>query len=94
MRERIACPERAPATEWVKCTIFHRGNSYKCHLDSNGVPYSPRDLDFIAALVIPTDTWYILPIPATHGQSDILLTPDSPRAKYEKYRAAWQPLKR
>jgi PD-(D/E)XK endonuclease len=22
----------------VKCTIFHRGNSYKCHLDSNGAP--------------------------------------------------------
>jgi hypothetical protein len=69
----------------VKCTIFHRGNSYKCHLDSNGVPYSPRDLDFIAALVIPTDTWYILPIRATNGQPDILLTPQSHRAKYEKY---------
>ncbi len=45
----------------VKCTIFHRGNSYKCHLDSNGSPYSPRDIDFIAAYVIPTDSWYILP---------------------------------
>jgi hypothetical protein len=62
----------------VKCTIFHRGNSYKCHLDSNGVPYSPRDLDFIAALVIPTDTWYILPIRATNRQPDILPTPHSP----------------
>ena len=78
----------------VKCTIFHRGNSYKCHLDSNGVPYSPRDLDFIAALVIPTDTWYILPIRSTHGQPDILLTPHSPRAKYEKYKEAWHLLKR
>jgi hypothetical protein len=37
----------------VKCTIFHRGNSYKCHLDSNGLPYSPRDIDFIAAYVSP-----------------------------------------
>ena len=78
----------------VKCTIFHRGNSYKCHLDSNGVPYSPRDLDFIAALVIPTDTWYILPIRATNGQPDILLTPHSPRAKYETYKEAWHLLKR
>ncbi|HEV2402177.1 MAG TPA: group I intron-associated PD-(D/E)XK endonuclease [Candidatus Sulfotelmatobacter sp.] len=76
-----------------KCTIFHRGNSYKCHLDSNGVPYSPRDLDIIAALVIPTDTWYILPIRATNGQPDILLTPQSPRAKYEKYKEAWHLLK-
>ena len=78
----------------VKCTIFHRGNSYKCHLDSNGVPYSPRDLDFIAAYVIPTDTWYILPIRATHAQTDILLTPNCPHAKYEKYREAWHLLKR
>lgn len=70
----------------VKCTIFHRGNSYKCHLDSNGLPYSPRDIDFIAAYVIPTDTWYIL--------SNILLTPHSPRAKYEKYKEAWHLLKR
>jgi len=78
----------------VKCTIFHRGNSYKCHLDSNGVPYSPRDIDIIAALIIPTDTWYILPIRATHRQSDILLTPNSPRTKYERYKEAWHLLKR
>lgn len=78
----------------VKCTIFHRGNSYKCHLDSNGVPYSPRDIDIIAALIIPTDTWYILPIRATHAQSDILLTPNSRDTKYEKYKEAWHLLKR
>ena len=78
----------------VKCTTFQRGNSYKCHLDSNGVPYSPRDIDFIAAYVIPTDTWYILPIRATHGQADILLTPNNPRSKYAKYQEAWHLLKR
>jgi len=78
----------------VKCTIFHRGNSYKCHLDSNGLPYSPRDIDFIAAYVIPTETWYILPIKSTKGQSDILLTPHSKNAKYEKYKEAWHLLKR
>jgi len=82
LRLRVAKPwgDSAPydlATEYrarfsrvqVKCTFFHRGNSYKCHLDSNGVPYSPRDIDFIAAYVIPTDTWYILPIRATHGRA-------------------------
>ncbi len=45
----------------VKCTIFHRGHSYKCHLDSNGIPYRPTQIDFFAAYVIPTNTWYILP---------------------------------
>ena len=47
-----------------------------------------------AAYVIPTDTWYILPIRATHGQSDILLTPHSDRAKYEKYKEAWHLLRK
>jgi hypothetical protein len=37
----------------VKCTISHRGNSCKCHLDSNGVPYRPDQIDFFAACVIP-----------------------------------------
>jgi hypothetical protein len=78
----------------VKCTIFQRGHSYKCHLDSNGVPYSPKDIDFIAAYVIPTETWYILPIKATNAQPDILLTPHSKGAKYEKYKEAWHLLKR
>ncbi len=78
----------------VKCTLFHRGKSYKCHLDSNGVPYPPKDIDFIAAYVIPADTWYIFPNLATHNQSDVLLTPHSEKAKYEKYKEAWHQLKR
>ena len=73
----------------VKCTIYCRGNSYKCHLDTNGVPYDPRDLDFFAAYVIPSDTWYLLPIRATNRQPDILLTPHNPNSKYSRYLEAW-----
>ena len=78
----------------VKSTQCQRRDGYKCHVDSNGVLYSPRDIDFIAAYVIPTDTWYILPIKSTKGQSDVLLTPHNTRAKYEKYKEAWHLLKR
>lgn len=78
----------------VKCTRFRRGRSYKCHLDSNGHAYTPDQIDFIAAYVIPTDTWYILPIEATNAQPDILLTPKNPRSKYEKYKEAWHLLQR
>jgi len=78
----------------VKCTRFRRGRSYKCHLDSNGHAYTPDQIDFIAAYVIPTDTWYILPIKATNAQPDILLTPQNPRSKYEKYKEAWHLLQR
>ena len=73
----------------VKCTIFQRGNSYKCHLDSNGEPYDPGQIDVIAAYVIPTDTWYILPLAATGGQPDILLTPNRKKSKYARYQEAW-----
>jgi len=34
------------------------------------------------------------PTRATHGQSDLLLTPHSDRARYEKYREAWDLLRR
>jgi hypothetical protein len=78
----------------VKCTIYKRWNSYVCSLTANHVPYSPDEIDFIAAYIIPTDTWYILPIEATNGQSDILLTPHRKNAKYAKYKEAWPLLKR
>jgi PD-(D/E)XK nuclease superfamily protein len=77
----------------VKCTQFQRGHSYKCHLDSNGVPYRSNQIDFIAAYVIPTDTWYILPIAAIHGQPDILLTPTRKNSKHARYKEAWHLLK-
>ena len=78
----------------VKCTMQKRWNSYRCHLDSNGEPYSSHDVDFIAAYVIPTDTWYILPLRATHHQPDILLTPQAKHGKYAQYKEAWHLLRR
>ena len=78
----------------VKCTLFRRGHSYKCHLDSNGVAYTPDQIDFIAAYVIPEDTWYLLPIAKVAGHPDILLTPQNGSSKYSKYKEAWHLLKR
>ena len=72
-----ACPERATATEWV-CTIC-----------SSHVIYRPDQLDFFAAYVIPTDTWYILPIRATHHQPTIVLSPHLKKSKYAPYEEAW-----
>jgi hypothetical protein len=107
LRFRPSCPWRDSApydvvTEFrgrfrriqVKCTTYARGNSFKCHLDHNGTPYSPKDIDFIAAYIIPTETWYILPIRATNRQPDILLTPNNPNSKYAKYQEAWHLLKK
>jgi hypothetical protein len=77
LRRRLACPERATATEWV-CTIC-----------SSHVIYRPDQLDFFAAYVIPTDTWYILPIRATHHQPTVVLSPHLKKSKYAPYEEAW-----
>lgn len=77
----------------VKCTQFRRGHSYKCHLYSNGVAYSSDQIDFIAAYIIPVDTWYILPVAVIAGHPDILLTPDRKNSKHARYKEAWHLLK-
>jgi hypothetical protein len=59
----------------VKCTQQKRSNSYVCCVGSNRGPYTPDQIDFVAAYVIPADAWYILPLAALHGYSDIWLTP-------------------
>jgi len=78
----------------VKCTCQKRWNSYRCCISANGVPYLPSQIDFIAALVIPTDTWYIIPIQAIPNQPEILLSPHRNNAKHSQYKEAWHLLKR
>lgn len=78
----------------VKCTMQKRWNSYRCGLAANGVPYTPEQIDFIAAYVIPTDTWYILPIRVIEGLPEILLNPHRKNAKHNKFKEAWPLLRR
>jgi len=78
----------------VKCTQYKRQHSYVCTICSSHIPYQPDQLDFIAAYVIPADTWYILPIHATRHQSAIVLSPHLRKSKYSKYQEAWHLLKR
>jgi hypothetical protein len=79
----------------VKCTLQRREKrSYRCCLDHNGSPYTPAQIDFFAAYVIPVDVWYILPLAATHSQPDILLSPHRQKSKYSSYKEAWHLLMR
>ena len=73
----------------VKSTQCRRRAGYKCHIDSNGVPYRPDQLDFIAALIIPEKLWFILPVHVTNGQPEVFLTPHRPNSKYGRYQEAW-----
>ncbi len=78
----------------VKCTRKKRANSWVCSATSNRGPYSSHDIDFLAALIIPADTWYILPIAALHHSFDIWLAPDRPTCRYAQFQEAWHLLKR
>jgi hypothetical protein len=74
----------------VKCTLQRREeHSYRCVIDHNGTPYTPHEIDFFAAYVIPPDVFYILPLAATNNQPDILLTPRRQNSKYAQYKEAW-----
>jgi len=95
--DQRACPERANSDRrgnflriQVKCTLQRREKqSYRCCIDHNGIPYTPDQIDVFAAYAIPADTFYILPLAATHNQPDILLTPHRQNSKYAQYKEAW-----
>ena len=73
----------------VKSTSHQRGRSFKCNISANDGPYLPGQLDFIAAYIIPADTWYILPAHVAAGQIHVMLSPHLATAKYSPYREAW-----
>ncbi len=52
--------------------------------------YTPADIDFLAAWVIPLDTWYIVPVHVLRSTRLAFFPhrPDS-RARWERYKEAW-----
>ena len=80
----------------VKSTIYKVGQSYVCNTrpDNHNQPYTPGQIDFMAAYVIPEDVWYILPARvATALKGNIWLSPHKPEHKYQQYMEAWQLLR-
>jgi hypothetical protein len=52
--------------------------------------YSSEEADFIAAYVIPHDTWYIIPVHEIFPRKTIRVCPQQPSTRLlEKYREAW-----
>lgn len=79
----------------VKSCMYRTLNSY--YVDLHGARarlYTRDDFDFLAALIIPEDVWYILPAEiALRGAKRLCLTPGSRKARYEPFREAWQLLR-
>jgi hypothetical protein len=60
-------------------------------LNRRVVPYTLAEIDFLAAYIIPEDSWFILPLPHILGQTSLLFRPKKSRLPglYDSYREAW-----
>ena len=62
------------------------------------VQYSADEIDFIAAYVVAHDAWYIIPIAEIGSLAHIRLYPEGAKrsdgGRFEKYREAWDLLRR
>jgi hypothetical protein len=78
----------------VKSTLNKFKTGYVCTVRGGHQAYSAGSFDFLAAYVVPADAWYIIPARLIHGKECLTLFPNSPTAKYEPYREAWELLRK
>ncbi len=69
--------------------------SFGAH-DGARQPYTAEDIDALVAYARPEEAWYVLPVKVVAGLKALKLSPGSRnfRSKYEKWREAWEVLKR
>jgi|SRR5450631_3039591 hypothetical protein len=77
----------------VKSTTRRQSGGYCCNVRSARGPYVGDAFDLMAILVVPEDVWYIIPAEKVRGQSGVMLRPQLSRAKYERYKEAWDLLR-
>jgi len=75
----------------VKCTAGYDRGAYRVsNSGHNQQPYSPEEIDFIAACIVPRDVWYIVPIEASGSRRQLRFYPHrSGSGLLERYREAW-----
>jgi len=59
---------------------------------ASGIPYTPSEIDFFVAYLVPEDLWYIIPIAAIGNRKGVRFYPHTrhpSRAHFERYREAW-----
>jgi len=72
---------------------LYRVNAHR-RTGRRAVPYRPGEIDFIAAYIIPEDTWYIIPLHAVRGTSLLFRRKKDRRpGLYDQYREAWHLLR-
>lgn len=79
----------------VKSTIYcRRGNEYSLNVHGpKRKRYEKGTVDFFAVWVIPIGEWYIIPYAAMGEKLTLHFTAGSKRAKWARYREAWDLLR-
>jgi hypothetical protein len=77
----------------VKSTTFKDRGGYSCSMRGSQGPYKSNAFDYVAAYVIPINSWYIVPERMVRGQGSIAVYPTLAKCKYGPYREAWELLK-
>ncbi|HEY3975244.1 MAG TPA: hypothetical protein VGM18_19730 [Candidatus Sulfotelmatobacter sp.] len=75
-------------------TGLYRTNAHR-RINGRAIPYKLTEIDFIAAYVIPEDSWFILPLRDILGRTSLLFRRkrDRRRGIYDSYREAWRLLR-
>ncbi len=77
-----------------------RGYHLSCFRPADRQPYSPDEIDFLAALIVPERAWYLIPVQELGRRKTLVLFPRQPLSlgrpagRFEKYREAWSLLAR
>ena len=55
------------------------------------IPYTPAEIDFLAAYIAPEDAWFIIPIQALQSRTSFRLYPQASNKKgpFDNHREAW-----
>lgn len=78
----------------VKSTMFVDRGGYSCSVRGCRGPYEGDPFDFVAVYLIPEDLWYIIPAEKIRGQGSVALYPKLKKSRYEKYKEAWELLRK
>jgi hypothetical protein len=76
----------------VKSTECYAEHRYRVKAAGWKATYTRDEIDFFAALVVPDNLWYIVPIQAVGSRKGLRFYPHSrPKSKgdFERYREAW-----
>jgi len=79
----------------VKCTEAIRAGAYETRATyttgKGRAPYTKKDIDFIAAHVVPLDIWYIIPVEVCTPAPMLRFYPHrkAKKMRLESYREAW-----